>query len=340
MFLNHFYGYFAIEEKALSITPVWDAHTCVPLFPEYDLASLQRHIDCGAYYISINIGMDFNPLEEIIKIIAGFRKRISELDFLIQVNSFADVERAQREGKLAISFDLEGGVPLSESPAMVDLLATLGVRQIHLAYNRSNSLAGGCHDHDSGLTAKGRQIVDAINANKLFMDVSHTGYRTSMDIFEYSQKPVIISHGNPRALKDHGRNYQDDQLRACAATGGVVCVNGVARFLNSAEASAESMAEAIDYLVQLLGPQHVGLGLDYVYDAHLDNGPKGLDTEFWWPPEKGYQKRDDGFLNQLYAPPERFLAISKILAAKGYKKTDIDAIYGGNMRNLAQKLWC
>ncbi|MDB1123374.1 dipeptidase [Vibrio algarum] len=320
-------------------TPVWDAHTCVPLFPEYDLASLKRHIDCGAYYISINIGMDFNPLEEIIQIIAGFRKRINELDFLIQVNNFSDVERAQREGKLAISFDLEGGIPLCESPAMVGLFAQLGVRQIHLAYNRSNSLAGGCHDDDPGLSSKGRTIVDAINANKLFMDVSHSGYRTSMDIFEYSTKPVIISHGNPKALTEHGRNYTDEQLHACAATGGVVCINGVARFLNCPQASAQSMVEAIDYLVQLLGPQHVGLGLDYVYDPQLDTGPSGLDLGYWWPKGHGYDNESDGYLNLLYAPPEHFLEIAGLLETRGYTQTDIEAIFGNNMRSLARKIW-
>lgn len=319
--------------------PVWDAHTCVPLLADYDLASLQRHIDCGAYYISINIGMDFNPLSDIIQIIAGFRKRISELDFLIQVNSFAEVERAKREGKLAVSFDLEGGVPLGENPAMVDLFATLGVKQIHLAYNRSNSLAGGCHDEDNGLSAKGRVIVDAINANKLFMDVSHTGYRTSMDIFNYSTQPVIISHGNPRALKDHARNYQDDQLKACAKTGGIVCINGVSRFLNSPDASAECMVEAADYLVQLLGPEHVGLGLDYVYDGHLDKGPDGLDLEYWWPPQYGYNKAAEGFLNIKYAPPERFLEMTALFESRGYKQEHIEAIYGNNMYALAQRVW-
>ncbi|MDV7103640.1 membrane dipeptidase [Vibrio sp. TH_r3] len=320
-------------------TPVWDAHTCVPLFAEYNLASLQRHIDCGAYYISINVGMDFNPLSEIIQIIAGFRKRIDELDFLVQVNDFSDVERAQREGKLAVSFDLEGGIPLCESPAMVALFAELGVKQVHLAYNRSNSLAGGCHDTDTGLTQKGRAIVDAINANKMFMDVSHTGYRTSMDIFEYSSKPVIISHGNPRALKDHNRNYYDDQLKACATTGGVVCINGVSRFLNCPQASAQSMVEAIDYLVQLLGYEHVGLGLDFVYDSHLDKGPEGLDVSHWWPPEYGYDNASDGFLNLLYAPPERFLEMTQLLTAMGYKQAHIEAIFGNNMRNLAQQIW-
>ncbi len=323
----------------MALTPAWDAHSCVPLFAEYDLASLQRHIDCGAYYISINIGMDFNPLADIVQIIAGFRRRISELDFLIQVESFSDIERARVEGKLAVSFDLEGGIPLCESPAMVDFFAKLGVRQIHLAYNRSNSLAGGCHDEDLGLSDKGRAIVDSINANKIFMDISHTGYRTSMDIIEYSDKPVIISHGNPRALKDHGRNYLDDQLTACANSGGIVCVNGVSRFLNDPQASAESMVQAVDYLVQLIGFEHVGFGLDYVYDSALDKGPLGLDVAHWWPPEHGYSKASEGFLNILYAPPERFLEMTELFENRGYTEEQIAAIYGENMYHLAEKVW-
>jgi len=323
----------------MELVPVWDAHTCVPLLADYDLSSLQRHLDCGAYYISINIGMDFNPLAEIVQIIAGFRKRIAELDFLIQVESFADVERARSQGKLAVSFDLEGGVPLCESPAMVDLFATLGVRQIHLAYNRSNSLAGGCHDEDPGLSAKGRAIVDRINDNKLFMDISHTGYRTSLDIFEHSDKPVIISHGNPRALKDHGRNYYDDQLKACAQTGGIVCINGVSRFLNDPQASAGSMVEAVDYLVQLIGVEHVGFGLDFVYDKALDKGPEGLDLNHWWPPEQGYGKASEGFLNILYAPPERFIEMTSLFENRGYSPQHIQAIYGENMFQLARNVW-
>ena len=323
----------------MRLVPVWDAHSCVPLLADYDLSSLQRHIDCGAYYISINIGMDFTPLADIVQIIAGYRKCISELDFLLQVESFADIERARAEGKLAVSFDLEGAVSLGESPAMVDLLAKLGVRQIHLAYNRSNSLAGGCHDKDLGLTAKGRTIVDSINANKLFMDISHTGYRTSMDIMAYSKQPVIISHGNPRALKDHSRNYLDEQLLACAATGGVVCINGVSRFLSDVHSSATSMVETVDYLVQLIGFEHVGFGLDFVYHSGLDKGPEGFDPSHWWPPEHGYPSAGDGSSSTYFAPPERFLEMGSLFEDRGYTQGQIRAIYGENMYQLAQKVW-
>ena len=92
------------------------------------------------------------------------------------------IERARAEGRLAVAFDLEGGMPLLGRSEMVQLFYDLGVRQIHLAYNRSNALGGGCYDDDVPLTPLGRRMVAAINAAGMLMDCSHTGHRTSLDI--------------------------------------------------------------------------------------------------------------------------------------------------------------
>ena len=148
---------------------------------------------------------------------------------------------------------------------MVQLFYDLGVRQIHLAYNRNNSIGGGCYDDDVPLSALGRRIVAAINDAGMLMDCSHTGYRTSMDIMAASRAPVIFSHANPLALAANGRNIRDDQIDACVATGGVVCVNGVGRFLGDPEAGTAAIVRHIDYLVQRIGAEHVGLGIDYEY---------------------------------------------------------------------------
>ena len=82
---------------------------------------------------------------------------------------------------------------------MVALYRDLGVRQIHLAYNRNNSVADGCHDVERGLTALGRKIVAAVNEAGLLMDCSHTGRRCSLDIMAASTQPVIFSHSKPLA---------------------------------------------------------------------------------------------------------------------------------------------
>ena len=111
------------------------------------------------------------------------------------------------------------------------------------------------------------------------MDCSHTGYRTCMDIIELSTAPAFFSHANPRTLHDDRRNIYDDQIDACAASGGVVCVNGVGRFLGDPQADTKTIVRHIDYLVARIGANHVGIGLDYSYKQNLDDSPPNLDKK-------------------------------------------------------------
>ncbi len=314
----------------------WDAHACLPLRPDISLDLLERHRKAGVHFVSINIGMDFNPLEQIFTVLASFRQQISaHPDRLLLARSVADVEMARDSGRLAIAFDLEGGVPLQGQPAMVALFADLGVRQIHLAYNRDNELAGGCHGEGQGLTAAGQKIVAAIHANGILMDCAHTGERAALDICAASPAPVIISHGNPRALVDHPRNLSDRLMRAIAATGGVVCINGVERFLADRAVSAASLVRHITYALDLLGPDHVGLGLDFLYAPDTDHpNPPGFRQDDWWPPEW----YDRGIIMN-YAPPERFAETASLLAEHGLGETVIDAVLGQNMRRVAAQVW-
>jgi membrane dipeptidase len=316
---------------------VWDSHACMPLHPDADLGALVRHRAAGVDFVSINIGMDMNPLAQIMTTIASFRAQLrSRPELLMPVEDARDVERAKAEGKLAVAFDLEGGVPLCERPEMVRLFYDLGVRQIHLAYNRNNAIGGGCYDDDVPLTPLGRRIVEAINDAGLLMDCSHTGYRTSMDIMAASRAPVIFSHANPRALADNGRNIRDDQIDSCVATGGVVCVNGVGRFLGDPEARTAAILRHVDYLVQRIGPEHVGLGIDYEYDQGLNDTPPGLDRTQWWPPAHGYGPEGPRI---RIAAPEQFPEITAGLLDLGYGEEAVRSILGANMLGLAHRVW-
>lgn len=327
-----------MEERALVAMPIWDAHSCVPLHPDFDLKAVMRHYRNGARFVSINVGMDMNPLDQILTVIASFRRQLAaHPELFVPVASAADVARALCEDKLAVAFDLEGGIPLCGRPEMVFLFRDLGVRQIHLAYNRNNALGGGCYDEDVPLTPLGRRIVQAIYAAGLFMDLSHTGQRTSLDIVELGLGPVIFSHANPRALAPDRRCITEEQIRACAATGGVVCVTGVGRFLPDPQARTPAILACIDHLVERVGPRHVGLSLDFEYPAEgLDDAPAGLDRRYWWPPEFGYDGTPRGL---RIATPEQLPEIAEGLAARGYDDDTIAAILFGNMFALARRLW-
>jgi membrane dipeptidase len=316
---------------------VWDSHACMPLHPDADLGALARHLAAGVDFVSINIGMDMNPLEQILTTLASFRAQLRcRSDAFVQVDGADDVECAKAEGKLAVAFDLEGGIPLCERPDMVQLFYDLGVRQIHLAYNRNNAIGGGCYDEDVPLTALGRRIVAAINDAGMLMDCSHAGYRTSMDIMAASRAPVIFSHANARALADNGRNVTDGQIDACIATGGVVCVNGVGRFLGDPGAGTAAIVRHIDYLVQRVGPEHVGIGLDYEYDQGLDDTPPSLERARWWPPAHGYGPEGPRI---RIAAPEQLPGITAGLFDLGYAETAVRAILGANMLRVARQVW-
>ena len=129
-----------------------------------------------------------------------------------------------------------------------------------------NAAGNGCHEpNDDGLSQFGRAVVKEMNALGMVVDASHTGYRTTMDILEASTAPVIFSHSNPATLQAHPRNIADDQIAACAQSGGVIGVVGFDGFLPGRKAKVSALIEAIDYLVEVAGIDHVGLGLDWIY---------------------------------------------------------------------------
>ena len=178
---------------------------------------------------------------------------------------------------------------LNGDVAMVGFYHRLGVRQMLFAYNRNNAAGGGCHDEDIGLTPFGRAVVAEMNRVGMTVDASHCGHRTSLEAMEVSAKPVIFSHSNPWALTARGRNIRDDQIRGCAATGGVIGLNGIGHFMDDPEARSESVFRRIDYVVQMVGAEHAGIGLDYPFpvggeeiDALLLRHPE------FWPPSEGY----------------------------------------------------
>ena len=317
----------------------WEAHACLPLHPRADFGPIDRLHAAGVNYVSINIGMDMNPLSQVMAVIAGFRAHIAaHPEKYLLADKAQDIERAAAQGKLAVGFDLEGAMPLLEQPEMVALYRSLGVRQMHLAYNRNNSVAGGCHDMEQGLTALGKKVVAAINDAGVLMDCSHTGRKCSLDIMATSNKPVIFSHSNPLALVEHGRNVTDEQIRACAATGGVVCVSGVSMFLGTRTPGADDVARHAAYVANMVGVEHAGIGLDISFhQSELNDNPPGdYDPTYWWPKSAGY---DRAIQKSTYPPIESWQVMGEALQRTGMTADEAALVMGGNMMRVAGEVW-
>lgn len=312
---------------------IWDAHACLPLHVNQDMAALERHRAAGVDYVSINVGMDFNPVAQVVHVLAGFRAWLRRHeDRFVLARSIADIRAAKAAGKLAVGFDLEGSAMLEDDLSMLALYRDLGVRQMHLAYNRDNSIAGGCHGAGTGLTALGRQVVAEINRVGIIMDCSHSSVRTSLDVMEVSTRPVVFSHANVQRLSAHVRNLTDEQIDACARTDGVIGVSGISLFLGTEHTRGASLIPHIDYIAQRVGARHVGLGLDYVFDKTGDDHPPGFNADLWWPADQ-YR---GGYRN---VPPECFGEIAEALTTRGYSDCDLRGILGENFARVAAASW-
>jgi membrane dipeptidase len=326
-----------VSERAAALhraALVWDDHGGFGYSKASILEGLERWRAAGIAYLSINAGYDVMPWTLTLEAISQYRHWIrTHPELLLQVETVDDIFRAREEGKLAVTFDLEGMNALNGDIGMVDLYYRLGVRQMLFAYNRNNQAGGGCHDGDTGLTDFGRAVVAEMNRLGMVVDCSHCSYRTSMDAIEASTAPVIFSHSNARKLCDHERNIWDDQIKACAATGGVIGVTGVGLFLGPSGPTVEHLVEHIDYMVDLVGPEHVGFGMDYMLEPEEPVArPFMYNREYW--PERWYPDREVGFV-----PPEAAPRLTQALLDRRYSEQDIRGILGGNFLRIAQVVW-
>ena len=328
----------AVYEDAL----VWDAHAGFELTHERDLETLSIWRDAGVDYLSVNVGYDVRDWRATVKNLALARRWVAAKADIDLVGTVDELDRAWAAGHMAVTFDIEGMCALDGSVDMVRLYHDLGVRQMVFAYNLNNAAGGGCHDEDTGLTDFGRAVICEMNDVGMFVDCSHTGYRTTMEAMAVSEAPVIFSHSNPRALRDHERNIHDDQALACAATGGVVGVNGIGLFLGEDDISSATMAKHILHYIDLIGAKHVGIGIDYFHDTSGDPGAEddgddfnatlGGNTDFWPPAQyPGGAVR--------CAAPSQMREVAAELLAQGVPSGEVQGILGGNFKRVAAQVW-
>lgn len=191
------------------------------------------------------------------------------------VREGADLARATEAGQIAVVLSLEGAEPVEYSADALRVFWEAGVRTLGLSWNQRNLVADGVAEigSGSGLTQQGERIVREANRLGVVLDVSHLAPAGIAHVLRLSTRPIIASHANAAALHGHPRNLSDDHLRAIAAGGGLIGVVPVAKFLAEKGATIDHVVQHIEYLLELVGERHVGLGLDF--------------TGFMYTPEAG-----------------------------------------------------
>jgi len=318
-----------------------EAFVCDFTLPYTDLGdhrkkmeTLPRFKAAGVNCVSLSLGGDTGGIADTMKLIARERAyflRRPESYVLVQTSQ--DMSRAQAEDRMGVIFHFQGTDPLQGSLEMVETYYTLGVRHMLLAYNVRNPVGDGCFEpEDSGLSMFGKRLIGEMNRVGMLVDGSHTGRRSSLEAMECSESPCIFSHANPSGLHQHPRNITDEQIRACAETGGVVGILGISNMLGSdGDVSARRIVEHIDYCVQLVGPDHVGLSLDFVFDPEA--------TYLWALAQAGGNLPTGYSVDMPLTPPECYPQITERLLGIGYQPTDIGKVLGGNWRRVSSQVW-
>ena len=319
-----------LYKKAL----VWDDHSGFDPHAGSDLNNLEIWRKAGVHYLSVNVGYDVVDWQATVRTLARFRAWLqTHPKKYALVRTTADIKRARKDGKLAIAFDLEGMNSLNGDVNMVSLYYDLGVRQMLFAYNLNNLAGGGCHDGNAGLTSFGRDVIKEMNRVGMVVDCSHTAYRTTMEAMETSRAPVIFSHSCAKALRNHGRSIADEQIKACAKTGGVVGITGVSLFLGENDISSETFVNHIAHAADLVGAKHVGISLDYAFDA--ENVDVLLDEhKAYWPENEDYGRWPTSFV-----PPKQLMEITETMVQRGFKDREILGVLGGNFMRVASEVW-
>lgn len=259
-----------------------------------------------------------------------------------------DIRHAKADGTLALVFALQHPDAVDHDLDQLWALGTLGVRVIQLAYNEASYIGGGAiEDVDCGLTRFGRQAVAEMNRAGITIDLSHCGDRTCLDAAAVSTRPVLLTHANPRRRAPNPRNKPDEVLKAVAASGGVVGVSPWGpicwRGPKNPRPTLDDYLGHVEYLVELLGIDHVSFGADSPVAGTPDVAGIKEQADRYAPVVEAYNREIGPTFAVRY--PEGLFgaaglpAVVSGLLGRGFKDTDIEKFLGLNLLRAFDATW-
>ncbi len=290
--------------------------------------------------------LDTSSPEGAVRSIGRWLRHISaHADTLLHVTRADDVVAAKSQGRLGIIFHFQGTDPVADDLDLLAVYARLGVRMVQLTYNRKNRVGDGCEERtDAGLSRFGVRLVQELNRVGLIVDLSHTGYRTTMEAMEMSTAPPVFSHANCAAVCDSPRNVRDDQIRAVAARGGMIGVVGFPAFVAPVpRPSLDDFVAHIVHIAELVGTDAIGLGLDYYEGMAGVASPEAAAAQYQrllaagvWTPA-AYPPPPWHYPEGLERP-SGLPALTAALLRRGFTAEDAHKILGGNFLRVFRQV--
>ena len=268
--------------------------------------------------------MSFIRFDDVLDEISIMLSDVERHNEVVKVTSASEIEAAKQQGKVGF-FPTVEHLAIGNELRRVDVLYNVGVRLAGLTYRRKSYIGDGHFDrNDGGLSDFGVEVVHRMNDLGMVVDVSHASFRTAMDAIEVSRAPIAFSHDGSHTLGQEqgggeyaaGRLRKDEELMACAKKGGIIGVTVQPSVVSSwglSELSIERVLDQYDYMVNLLGTDHVAIGTDSSIG-------------------EAYRLRNMGTSGSIsgLASPADGKNIIRGLIARGYSDGDIIKITGGN----------
>lgn len=299
-------------------------------------------------------------LSNVVNDLAGWFQRLRRLEHynVRLATTVEDIRKAKREGGIAVVLGSQGAGFLGLDLSTLDFFARLGMRTMQPTYQQRNQFGDGCGEKtDAGLSNVGVQWVEKMNEVGMVISLSHVGYKTSMDVMEISKDPVVFDHSNLKSLCDHPRNITEEQIQTCADKGGVIGLCTLGMLLRTdkevTELGAEDFIDHINHVVELVGVDHVGIGLDLA-EGHYQTPEEVVEARRRFPGlgSPARRKIEDEFLKsgrdklyfyEVHMPwlknASEAPIITEALVATGYSDQDLEKILGGNFLRVFEKVW-
>ena len=233
--------------------------------------------------------------------------------------SSQDVSRILAEGKKVIMIGVENAYSMGLDTSNVEEFWKKGARYVSLTHNGHNQFSDsntgefdGTTLHN-GLSDLGEEVIELLNYYGIMIDISHPSKEAIRQMTELSKAPIIASHSSARALRDHPRNVDDEQLEWIKENGGVIQTTALGFFLTDREdppANMDDFMDHIDYMVEKIGIDHVGISSDF-------DGGGGIE---------GWEDASET------------MNVTSALRKRGYSESEIAKLWGGNLLRVLDEV--
>ena len=311
---------------------------------------LREAFASGLTAVNVTLGYvagDMEPFEATIRAVASTDAAIrANPTDLLKVYTAADILQAKAEKKIGFVYGFQNAAMLGKDASRVEIFAGLGVRVIQLTYNPANQLGdGSLIPENRGLTPFGHEVVERLNANRIIVDLSHSGEHTCLDAARASKQPISINHTGCRALVDLPRNKTDEELRLVASKGGFVGIYFMPFVSRTGHATAEDVLAHIDHAVNVCGEDIVGIGTDGPVtsiddlNAYMAVLAKEVEVRRKAGVSAAGERPDTlPFVIDLRGV-NQFYSLADRLQKKGYSAGRVEKILGQNFLRYAKDVW-